>query len=436
MSKLGLVVTAIVLTACVRQPDGGDTSAELASCSQLGTTADVCVVAPQAIVAGSDIASAPALKANATYEISGPSGGGKGVVTFTPTMTGTYIFYSDTTTALQVCDLTALCSSDTTCPTLPRATEEALVAGTLYQVEFPAGTTLRLHIAALLHDIVFAATLDGQIATDLYTVSLDGTVARRTFTQGDEQFPSWSPDGANIAFIRNARLWVLANGFFGGQTNVAEMVGRDEKPGAASWSPDSTRLVYEYPRPRDYIDLGGGEIVDESYQAVLHIVGADGTGDAELTGTADFTLRTPAWGPDNRIAYIEADDCPDCAGGQDWATINADGTNYQQVQPAHDPDPNSLEPIENLDWSPDGTRWVYTAQSRGGDSESAGEIVTRSPDVDDPVLLTTMGAWYPRWSPDGTMIAFLRADGIYVMGADGSNQRRILAVTNVRGLDW
>ena len=37
--------------------------------------------------------------------------------------------------------------------------------------------------------------------------------------------------------------------------------------------------------------------------------------------------------------------------------------------------------------------------------------------------------WYPAWSPDGTMIAFVsRRNGnsdIYVMDADGSNQKRL-----------
>jgi len=31
----------------------------------------------------------------------------------------------------------------------------------------------------------------------------------------------------------------------------------------------------------------------------------------------------------------------------------------------------------------------------------------------------------PTWSPDGSKIAFVRKDGIYVMNADGSGQRRL-----------
>jgi Tol biopolymer transport system component len=42
----------------------------------------------------------------------------------------------------------------------------------------------------------------------------------------------------------------------------------------------------------------------------------------------------------------------------------------------------------------------------------------------------------PRWSPDGASIAYLRADGIYLMDRDGQNQRRIFAATGISGLDW
>jgi hypothetical protein len=43
----------------------------------------------------------------------------------------------------------------------------------------------------------------------------------------------------------------------------------------------------------------------------------------------------------------------------------------------------------------------------------------------------------PVWSPDGGSIAYIHADGIYVVDPAGATEPRlVLAATDVRGLDW
>ena len=51
----------------------------------------------------------------------------------------------------------------------------------------------------------------------------------------------------------------------------------------------------------------------------------------------------------------------------------------------------------------------------------------------DTVLTANGGGFDPSWSPDGTQIAFARYEGccnpeIYVMNADGSDERRLTAL--------
>jgi Tol biopolymer transport system component len=48
----------------------------------------------------------------------------------------------------------------------------------------------------------------------------------------------------------------------------------------------------------------------------------------------------------------------------------------------------------------------------------------------DQVRLTndSGGDWHPAWSPDGSQIAYLREDGIYLIAPDGRNRRQLLSL--------
>lgn len=100
-------------------------------------------------------------------------------------------------------------------------------------------------------------------------------------------------------------------------------------------------------------------------------------------------------------------------------TANADGTDRRQITADTGFDPS---------WSPDGTQIVYRTIEPGDD----GEIWIVNVDgtearnlVNDP----DFSEWGPAWSPDGQTIAFAsdREDAlvIWLMDADGSNQRRV-----------
>lgn len=90
---------------------------------------------------------------------------------------------------------------------------------------------------------------------------------------------------------------------------------------------------------------------------------------------------------------------------------------------------------DDPDWSPDGTRIVFTSHSAADDpvNSSTAEIYTMLADgAGKPVRLTqnTEEERGPTWSPDGKRIAFAcRRNGldfeICVMNADGSGQRQL-----------
>jgi TolB protein len=116
-----------------------------------------------------------------------------------------------------------------------------------------------------------------------------------------------------------------------------------------------------------------------------------------------------------RIAFDNFDDV--------W-TIDADGTHLTRL--THSPGPD-FDPS----WAPDGTRIAYRSE-RSGDSE----IWVMNADGSDQRRLTA--GLSPAWSPDGSRIAYasvgvrrcppgrgLRCSGISIMNADGSGQHRL-----------
>ena len=98
-------------------------------------------------------------------------------------------------------------------------------------------------------------------------------------------------------------------------------------------------------------------------------------------------------------------------------TVTADGATESQI--ATGPEGQYL--TRSFEWSPDGTKLVFT---------KAGDIWTSNPDGTGQVNLTSTDGveeFDPHWSPDGTEIVFVRTTGsgsdLLIVEADGSGVR-------------
>jgi Tol biopolymer transport system component len=155
----------------------------------------------------------------------------------------------------------------------------------------------------------------------------------------------------------------------------------------------------------------------------IYVMNADGSEQTNLTRTPNVDEGTAAWSPDGRrIAFTRSDNQKTA----DIWVMNANGCEQRRLTDT----PKIYE--DSPAWSPDGRRIAFHRSTllAGG----VNDIYVVDANGDDVAKLTKTTNAYegaPAWSPDGQQIAFGRtfvtkhdpSVGIYVMNADGSNQR-------------
>jgi Tol biopolymer transport system component len=196
--------------------------------------------------------------------------------------------------------------------------------------------------------------------------------------------------------------------------------------GDLAWSPDGRKLAFAIqPRGSAGVCDRAGACNDE-----IFVINADGSGLRRLTRNAAPDGHA-AWSPDGRkIAFLSQGD----GTGADVFVMNGDGSDQRNLtrKPGNEVDPG---------WSPDGRAIVFSAVPPGqplwvGGSRSASgpyrDVYVMNADGSDQRNLThTTEAeeWTGGWSPDGRTIAFSAYDGrsnrIFVINADGSGKRAL-----------
>ena len=282
----------------------------------------------------------------------------------------------------------------------PVSSKVATPVGTSAASAPPAGVAGR---------IVYTGANGG--STDVYVLNTADTSTRRLFANARQ--PDIRPDGR-----------VVVNGIGGGKLNnfsinldgsAETMNGRHPEDSYPHWSPNGGSTVF-------HSTIGDGK---ERIYIQQDMSRSEEPTPLTIGGVAAFG-RLPIWLSNGRIVFSG---CNYWAGGSNcgiW-TVNSDGGQPARLTERMDDHATDSSGGVMLYASQVTGNWeVFAVPQNGG----APQNLTNNPGQDT-------GATF---SPDGRSIAFMSNRdggwGIWIMGADGSNPRKLVAVPDGFGAGW
>ena len=161
--------------------------------------------------------------------------------------------------------------------------------------------------------LAFASDRSGTF--EVYVRGLESSARDVAVTSDGQQNiqPAWSPDGRHIAYVSLGRggIWVVPA--LGGAPRQLTPFG-----GRPAWSPDSTTIVFQSQTPTHPLGYSAGS------GSVLWIVPAQGGEPRVLTKRSGWGHGSPAFSPDGaRIAY---------SAGASVRSVRPDGTEARRLQ--------------------------------------------------------------------------------------------------------
>jgi TolB protein len=117
----------------------------------------------------------------------------------------------------------------------------------------------------------------------IFLINPDGTgIVNLTRGRGDDESPTWSPDGSRIAFLfsegdEGSEVGVM-NPDGSSRTNLTRRPGFDVSP---RWAPDGSGMVFNR---------------SEDDDSEIYVMNADGSGQRNVSNRPDTQESVPHWG--------------------------------------------------------------------------------------------------------------------------------------------
>ena len=217
------------------------------------------------------------------------------------------------------------------------------------------------------------------------------------------------------------------------RTNPSRATGPTSRPSPGSRSPPPRRVPGRPPSPTGW-EAAASEPWVAYFDAGTRLVHPDGTGEHQIAADFPGNLILPDWSPDGqRLAMTSRD----TGGTESIYEYDLRTGSYRQLFACDDPCLGDDE----LAYSPDGTKvvfdralgpWTDTGPTDCGlwvGDLASGEVtqVTSNPGC--------YREYFPRWSPDGSQLAYWRwqedppgvttGTAVFVIDADGTDERQL-----------
>lgn len=315
------------------------------------------------------------------------------------------------------------------------------------------------------YTVAWADTEKDEMRSAVWLAPSTGGEPRR-FTQGPKRdsLPRWSPDGSQIAFLRDdgEKPQIFVMPATGGEAR--RLTNIEEGAGVPVWSPDGKQIAFvarvgdeREPKEKEAKERQAKQPVEINaikykFDVIGHFRGrrpqiflvrtdGDGPNDATQLTKGPYDSSMPVWSPDGaRVAFVSTrHEERDFDAVSDIYVVDAVGGEPQRLTP-------SAGPSAAPSWSPDGSRIAYAGSeypvggfdgrnlslwSVSSDPNTGGEPQRLTRDFDASIsAMQAGGIGVPLiWSKDGSEITFGAIDRgashLFRVPAGGGNPRKV-----------